>query len=140
VQRGSAESKHPDEDNDVDTDPVDTKPQPDAPWPVRRGGIWLKLYASSLLIAFFALFLMSVIGHGLSGVREFNDERADHHEQPVSTTEYMKGSQFWFESMQNWQSEFLAVGAIVVVTIFLRQKGSPESKPVAMPTKEMPAA
>jgi hypothetical protein len=137
VQRGSAESKHPDQHNDVDTDPVETKPKSDAPWPVRHGGIWLKLYANSLLIAFFALFLMSILGHGLSGARQFNDERLDHHERSVSTIRYMESSQFWFESMQNWQSEFLAVGAIVVFTIFLRQKGSPESKPVAMPNKAM---
>jgi hypothetical protein len=140
VQRGSAESKHPEQPNEVDANPTQAAHNRDAPWPVRRGGAWLTLYANSLLLAFFFLFVLSFLAHGLSGVREFNSERTDHNEQPVSTVEYMTGSQFWFESMQNWQSEFLAVGSIVVFTIFLRQRGSPESKPVTMPNHEMQAA
>ncbi len=77
VQRGSAESKHPDGHNDVDTDPARATNKRDAPWPVRRGGIWLTLYSNSLLIAFFALFLMSILGHGLSGAPAFGYPAAD---------------------------------------------------------------
>jgi hypothetical protein len=75
----------------------------------------------------------SFIGHALGGVDEYNAELAAHGEGMVSTWGYVTSSQFWFESFQNWQSEFLAVFAIVVLTIFLRQRGSSESKPVAAP-------
>jgi hypothetical protein len=140
IQRGSAESKHPDEDNEVDEDPRVHARKARSPWPVRRGGIWLRLYENSLLLAFVTLFLVSIIGHGLGGVREYNSEQRDHHEPEISTLEYVRGARFWFESFQNWQSEFLAVGSIVVLTIFLRQRGSPESKPVAMSNSDMRAA
>jgi hypothetical protein len=133
IQRGSAESKDPDEH-----DPVDDEPQPDeagshAPWPVRRGGLWLKLYENSLLIAFAALFIASFVLHAISGAHEASAEQQAHGEPGVSTVSYLQTSRFWFESFQNWQSEFLAVFAIVVLTVFLRQRGSPESKPVAAP-------
>ena len=75
-----------------------------------------------------------MLGHVLGGVAEYNNELASHGEHAVSTWGYFTSSQFWFESFQNWQSEFLAVFSIVVLTIFLRQRGSSESKPVAAPT------
>ena len=127
VQRGSAESKSEDEEPD---EPEEHKDDPDAPWPVRRGGLWLKLYQNSLLLAFVILFLLSIVGHAFGGLAEYNDEQESHGQEPVSTLEFVSSSDFWFQSFQNWQSEFLAVGSIVVLTIFLRQKGSPESKPV----------
>jgi hypothetical protein len=67
---------------------------------------------------------------GLAGVRLFNENQVAHRQPPVTLVEYVTGAEFWFQSMQNWQSEFLSIGAMVVLTIFLRQKGSPESKPV----------
>jgi hypothetical protein len=135
-QRGSAESKSPDRAEDVDF--VPTRPGPEAPWPVRAGG-WLgSLYGYSLSLAFLLLFLVSLSVHMVSGARLNNEERIAHGEAAQSIMEYASGSQFWFEAMQNWQSEFLAVFSIVILTIFLRQKGSPESKPVAMPHKENP--
>jgi hypothetical protein len=140
VQRGSAESKHPDKENDVDADPRDAAHKKDAPWPVRRGGVWLRLYEHSLLLAFFLLFMLSILGHALGGVREFNSEQLEHGSDAVSTLGYVRSAQFWFESFQNWQSEFLAVGSIVVLATFLRQRGSPESKPVAMPHAQTPSA
>ena len=82
------------------------------------------------------LFLGSFVGHALGGAAANNDELESHGEGAVSTWQYVTGSQFWFESFQNWQSEFLAVFAIVVLTIFLREKGSSESKPVAAPHAE----
>jgi hypothetical protein len=133
TQRGSAESKVPGGDNPVDEDPAGHRHDPDAPWPVRRGGIALRLYQSSLSIAFFVLFGLSFVLHAATGARAFNNEQLAHGGSTVSTVGYMGRSQFWFESLQNWQSEFLAVGAIVVLTIFLRQQGSPESKPVHAP-------
>ena len=133
VQRGSAESKNPDRHESVDDDPRDADLRHNVPWPVRRGGLVLRLYEHSLAIAFTLLFLGSIIGHALGGAAAYNDDLATHGEPTVSTLGYVTSSQFWFESFQNWQSEFLAVFAIVVLTIFLRQKGSSESKPVAAP-------
>lgn len=131
-QRGSIESKKF-EGDPSDEDPELHRNDPDAPWPVRRGGLWLKLYRNSLSIAFFTLFGASLVAHAITGAHEYSAEQQAHGEPAVTTTEYVTSAQFWFESMQNWQSEFLAVGAIVVLSIFLRQHGSPESKPVHAP-------
>jgi hypothetical protein len=135
VQRGSAESKQEDADP-RDEDPAQHRDDPDAPWPVRRGGLWLRLYENSLFVAFVVLFLGSIVGHAVAGAREFSEEQEAHWQGAVSALHYVTTSQFWFESFQNWQSEFLAVGSIVVLTIFLRQKGSAESKPVHAPNRE----
>jgi membrane protein implicated in regulation of membrane protease activity len=133
IQRGSAESKDPDKHEVTDDDPRDADERRAVPWPVRRGGLVLKLYEHSLAIAFALLFVGSFIGHAFGGVASYNDEAVAHGEPTISTWHFVKGSQFWFESFQNWQSEFLAVVAIVVLSIFLRQRGSPESKAVAAP-------
>ena len=93
----------------------------------------LWLYENSLSIAFALLFLISLWLHATTGVQHFNEERVEHGETPVGTWEYASSSQFWFESFQNWQSEFLSLAAMVGFTIFLRQRGSPESKPVDAP-------
>ena len=131
VQKGSAESKDPDEHDAVDDEP--DRSDPHAPWPVRRGGLWSKLYENSLVLAFAVLFLASFVLHAVSGAHAFSAEQQTHGEPAVTTLEYFGMARFWFESFQNWQSEFLAVFAIVVLTIFLRQRGSPESKPVGAP-------
>jgi hypothetical protein len=132
-QKGSAESKKLDEPEAVDRDPRQSRHKPQAPWPVRRGGLILKLYEHSLALAFLLLFLLSFLSHALGGVGEYNAEQLDHGGQPVTLLVYLGSSRFWFESLQNWQSEFLAIGAMVVFSIFLRQRGSPESKPVDSP-------
>ena len=138
VQRGSAESKSVDDDDDeaADEDPADHRDDPEAPWPVRRGGLALGLYKNSLAIAFFVLFFLSWWLHAVTGAHEFSSEQEAHGGARVTTVGYLRTSQFWFESLQNWQSEFLAVGSIVVLTIFLRQQGSPESKPVHAPHRD----
>jgi hypothetical protein len=133
VQRGSAESKDPDADEPVDADPGQSQDDPNAPWPVRRGGLWLALYKRSLFLVFVLLFVLAFALHAAGGARDYSEEQLQHGGQAVSMFEYLATSRFWFESFQNWQSEFLAVGAIVVLSIFLRQHGSPESKPVAAP-------
>jgi hypothetical protein len=130
-QRGSAESKDPDKDAPQDADPAAAKNKKDAPWPVRRGGLALKLYQNSLFIVLFALFLASFALHAAGGAKEYSEEQQTHGAPGVSMVEYLGTSRFWFESFQNWQSEFLSVAAIVILSIWLRQKGSPESKPVA---------
>jgi hypothetical protein len=134
-QRGSAESKDPDEEEEVDRDPRNSQDKKDAPWPVRRGGFVLKLYENSLGLAFLILFLISFFLHAVGGAGQYNQDQLEHGAggQPVSAFAYMCTSRFWFESLQNWQSEFLAIGLMVVLTIWLRQKGSPESKPVDAP-------
>ena len=99
----------------------------------------LTLYEHSLAIAFFVLFFASVALHAVGGAKAFNEEQSQHGEATVSVWRYLTTSQFWFESMQNWQSEFIAVAAIVGLSIFLRQRGSAESKPVADPHFETSA-
>jgi hypothetical protein len=135
-QKGSAESKKLDEPEPVDRDPRARRPSADAPWPVRRGGFILTLYEHSLSIAFFLLFLASITLHALSGAGDYNQEQAEHGQPPVSALAYAGTSRFWFESFQNWQSEFLSIALVVLLSIFLRQRGSPESKPVDSPHHE----
>lgn len=129
-QKGSSESKPPNTIERVDTIPEDSKQDKNSPYPVRRGGLILKLYENSLSIALILLFLISFALHGIGGAKDYNEEQIQHGEPTVSTLEYIGTSRFWFESFQNWQSEFLSIGLMVVLSIFLRQKGSPESKPV----------
>jgi hypothetical protein len=103
----------------------------DAPWPVRRGGWALRVYEHSLSIALLSLFALAFTGHLVTGAHAYSAEQAAHGEPGVSVLGYLLRSQFWFESFQNWQSEFLAVGTLVVLGVYLRQRGSAESKPVA---------
>jgi hypothetical protein len=136
-QKGSAESKDPDEEHDpVDNDPSLSRHDPEAPWPVRKGGFVLWLYSNSLSITFVILFLASFAIHAAKGAEDYNDEQRQHGQAAVTAVQYVGTSRFWFESLQNWQSEFLSLLAMVVFTIFLRQRGSPESKPVAAPHRE----
>lgn len=132
-QKGSSESKALDKKEAVDREP---KPGPDAPWPVNKGGWWLKIYRNSLSIAFFLLFLFSFVLHFIGSRAHYNIEQTALHKPLASVSEYLGNSKFWFESFQNWQSEFLSVAAIVFLSIYLRQWGSPESKPVDAPHAE----
>ncbi|MCC3155773.1 hypothetical protein LJ737_00890 [Hymenobacter sp. 15J16-1T3B] len=127
-QKGSAESKKLDEEEEVDREPDPHKPG--APWPVRQGGAVLWLYKRSLSITFFLLFLGAFFLHGLGGMEVYNIEQQADGKPEVDYLGYLSSSRFWFESLQNWQSEFLSIVSIVVLTIWLRQHGSPESKPV----------
>jgi len=93
----------------------------------------LKVYENSLSLAMFLLFLISFVLHAAGGASEYTQDQLEHGGQAVSTIQYLGTSRLWFESFQNWQSEFLSVGVLIVFSIFLRQKGSPESKPVDAP-------
>jgi hypothetical protein len=135
-QKGSAESKKLDEPEPVDRDPRAGRPRADAPWPVRRGGVVLTVYEHSLSLAFLSLFLVAITLHAVSGASDYNQEQAEHGLPAVSPLQYAGTSRFWFESFQNWQSEFLAIALVVLLSIFLRQRGSPESKPVDSPHSE----
>jgi hypothetical protein len=130
-QKGSSESKKHDGTDEVEEDPDKHRNDPRAPSPVRRGGWRLMLYKNSLTLAFLVMFLISFFGHAAAGARKFNDEERAHRSgEHVTAIGYLAQPQFWYESFQNWQSEFLAVLAIVMLSIWLRQWGSPESKPV----------
>jgi hypothetical protein len=139
-QRGSSESKDPDKEEPVDEDPRQARDRDGIPWPVRYGGLPLKVYENSLSIALLLLFLFSFIAHAIGGAREYSQEQIAHGGHAVSTIEFLRTSEFWFQSFQNWQSEFLAVFSIVALSVFLRQRGSPESKPVAAPHTETGSA
>jgi hypothetical protein len=132
-QKGSAESKHLEGDDAVDEEPSNHRDDPRAPWPVQRGGIALRLYRHSLAFSLLALFAFSFAMHAIEGLRQANEEQRLHGATVQSLGEYVTSSQFWFESLQNWQSEFVAVLALIVLSIFLREQGSSQSKPVAAP-------
>ena len=135
-QRGSSESKTIEEPDAVDQDPREAKDDPDAPWPVRRGGLWLAVYKRSLGGALLLLFVVSFVAHGAGGAMEYNEGQRAHGGTTVSVTQYMVTSRFWFESFQNWQSEFFSVAVLVLMSIWLRQQGSAQSKPVAASMRE----
>jgi hypothetical protein len=88
------------------------------------------IYSNSLLIAMAVIFVGSWFAHSVTGWTEFNGEQLTHGESEASWWTYVGSSTFWESTFQNWQSEFLAVGSFVVLAVFLRQRGSPESKPV----------
>lgn len=135
-QKGSSESKTPGAIDRTDVIPEKRLLAENAPRAVKRGGWALKIYQNSLSIALFLLFFISFVLHGYGGAKEYNQQQTAHQQPTVTTTEFMMTSEFWFQSFQNWQSEFLSIGAMVVFSIFLRQKGSPESKPVDAPRSE----
>ena len=130
IQKGSPESRRPGVLEPVDVDPRHFAHEPDAPWPVRRGGWMLRVYEHSLGLAFVLLFLVSWAGHAVGGYAEYRADQATHRQLPAVFTEYLTSSRFWFESFQNWQSEFLAIASMVWLSVYLRQRWSPESKPV----------
>lgn len=133
-QKGSSESKDPDKQEEVDREPNPRRKN--APWPVKKGGIWLKLYKHSLSYAFGTLFLLSFILHWQGSLRDFNEEQVLKHLPTDTAMQYLGNPRLWFESFQNWQSEFLSIFAIIVFSIFLREHHSPQSKPVDAPDSE----
>lgn len=127
-QKGSSESKKLSGKEEVDREPDPSKK--DAPWPVHKGGIALAIYKHSLSIILILLYIFSFIMHIYGSLKEYNAEQLRNH-QPIETwTQYITSSKLWFESFQNWQSEFLSIVAIVLLSVYFRQQGSPQSKPV----------
>jgi hypothetical protein len=88
------------------------------------------LYSHSLGLALLLLFVVSFSLHAIGGTAAYNNEARQHGQSEISVGEYAMSSRFWFESFQNWQSEFLAVGVLLVLSIYLRERGSQQSKPV----------
>ena len=127
-QRGSPESKDPDK-----AAPQDKEPNPrntHAPWPVRAGKFVRGIYAHSLGGALFIIFLVSFVLHAVNSARLKADENVLQGLPPPTFWQHLSGAELWFESFQNWQSEFLSTAVLIVLAIYLREKGSPESKPV----------
>ena len=128
-QKGSSESKKmEDEEEEVDREPDPSRK--DAPWPVHKGGWLLHIYKHSLSLVLVILFVISFIMHLYGSFKDENDQLTMKGLPPETMSNYITDTRFWFESFQNWQSEFLSVFAIVVLSIYFRQKGSPQSKPV----------
>jgi hypothetical protein len=134
MQKGSSESKDLDKNEKVDREPSATKKN--APWPVKKGGWILILYKHSLTIALLLLFGVSFILHFYGSLKDENEQLKLKGLPLESASAYMGDSRFWFESFQNWQSEFLSVFAIVLFSVYLRQIGSSQSKPVDAPNTE----
>ncbi|WP_146797410.1 DUF6766 family protein, partial [Agrococcus baldri] len=135
VQQGSPESKKPG-DEGLGTDEeqrVHEFAKPESPtWAKVRG--WRHvLFSNSLLLTMGAIFLLSWLAQSLAGVTVYNDEQLQHGDQAIGWLEYVASAEFWNRTLQNWQSEFLAVGSMIALSIYLRQRGSPESKPVGTP-------
>jgi len=135
VQRGSPESKKIEE-----AGTEGDRKQRIGAWAGRGAPKWARvgdwrtaIFGNSLLIVMGAIFLLSLFAQSVTGWNEYNDQQIQHHSEAVSWLTYVGTADFWQDALQNWQSEFLAVGSMVVFSIFLRQRGSPESKPVGAP-------
>jgi hypothetical protein len=135
IQRGSPESKEPhkagresDEEQQVGEHADEESPR----W-ARVGGLRTFLFSNSLLIVMGAIFLGSWLAHSFTGWTDYNAEQVEHEQSKVSWWGFVGTAEFWQTTLQNWQSEFLAVGSMAVLSIYLRQRGSPESKPVGAP-------
>ena len=135
LQRGSPESKElhkagteSDEEQRVGEHARESSPR----W-ARVAGARRWIFSNSLLLVMAAIWVLSWLGQSVAGRVAYNAEQLDHHLEPLSWPQYLGSSDFWDRTLQNWQSEFLAVGSMVVLSIYLRQRGSPESKPVGAP-------
>jgi hypothetical protein len=132
LQRGSPESKPLDRagvGSDEDQR-LGRYANADAPRWARQPGWRTGLYSNSLVIVMTTIWLLSWLAQSIAGVSAYNAEQLDHQAATLSWVGYLGSSDFWDRTLQNWQSEFLAVGSMAVLSIYLRQRGSPESKPV----------
>lgn len=133
-QKGSAESKDPEGGEEVDREP--NRHRKNVPWPVKKGGLILTIYKNSLSLALFLLFAISFVLHWYGSLKDYNQEEVLKGLPTETAVQYLGNPRFWFESFQNWQSEFLSVFAIVVLSVFLRQYKSAQSKPVDASNEE----
>jgi hypothetical protein len=135
LQRGSPESKElekagreSDEDQKVGEHAGRRSPK----W-AKVGGLRRTLYENSLVLVMGLFWLGTWLAQSITGVAQYNADQLDHHQDPVSWSQYLGTGEFWDSTLQNWQSEFLAVGSMAILAVYLRQRGSPESKPVGAP-------
>jgi hypothetical protein len=132
VQRGSPESKElGKEGRESDKDQlVGEHVRSDSPRWARVNGVRRRIYENSLLLVMGSIWIGTWFAQSITGVTEYNSEQLDHHEETISWLHYLGSADFWEKTLQNWQSEFLAVGSMAILAVYLRQRGSPESKPV----------
>ena len=132
LQRGSPESKelHKAGRESTEEQRLGRHAGRDSPKWAQLGGLRTAIYSNSLLIAMAIIFVGSWFAQSVTGWTDYNAELIDHGETRVGWWSYVGSSTFWESTLQNWQSEFLAVGSFAVLAVFLRQRGSPESKPV----------
>ena len=132
VQKGSNESKELDRvgGESDEEQKVGRHADADSPRWARVGAWRTTVYSNSLLLVMTSIWVLSWLAQSLSGRINYNANQLDHQSAPVSWLSYITTSDFWNRTLQNWQSEFLAVGSMVILSVFLRQRGSPESKPV----------
>jgi hypothetical protein len=129
-QEGSSESRECSEET---FDPSELRPRKNSPWAVKKGGIYLGFYKNSLSIVLFLLFILSFSLHWYGSWLDFNEKEMLEGRAGEAFISYVGNKKFWFESFQNWQSEFLSIFAIIYLSIYLRQIGSSQSKPVNAP-------
>jgi hypothetical protein len=132
LQKGSPESKELDKpgretDQEQKIGPYAT---PDSPRWARTRGLRLWLFSNSLGLVMGLIFVLSWLGQSIAGVAAFNEEQLGNLEDPVSWPRYLLEPDFWNRTLQNWQSELLAVASMAILAIYLRQRGSSQSKPV----------
>jgi hypothetical protein len=135
LQRGSPESKELNQagrESDAEQK-VGSHAEERSPRWAKVAGLRRTVYENSLLLVMATIWIASWFGQSVTGVSEYNTERLDHHQLPVSWLDYLSRPDFWEKTLQNWQSEFLAVGSMAILAVYLRQRGSPESKPVGAP-------
>jgi hypothetical protein len=135
LQRGSPESKELDKAGLESDEQQKVGPyaQQNSPLWAKVGGIRRTLYENSLLLVMGAIWIGSWFAQSVTGLAQYNSERLDHQMDGVSWSSYIGTADFWEKTLQNWQSEFLAVGSMAILAVYLRQRGSPESKPVGAP-------
>ena len=134
-QKGSPESKEldlPGRESDQ-RQQVGGYAGPDSPRWARERGWRLRVYSSSLVLVMGLIFVVSWLVQSVAGWAAFNETRLEQLQDPISWASYLLNADFWARTLQNWQSEFLAVGSMAVLSIYLRERGSPESKPVGAP-------
>ena len=138
LQKGSPESKELDKagTESDEEQKVGGWAREDSPRWAKVGGVRTAIYSNSLIIAMTMVFLGSWFAQSVTGWTDYNQEQHDHGDPRISWLSYLGSSQFWEATLQNWQSEFLAVGSFAVLVVYLRQRGSPESKPVGAPVHD----
>ena len=135
LQKGSNESKPLDNAGGESDEKqlVGEHAKRNSPAWARVGGLRTTIYSNSLVGVMTSIWLLSWFAQSITGRVNFNSDRLDHQALPVSWATYVTTSDFWNRTLQNWQSEFLAVGSMAILSVYLRQRGSPESKPVGSP-------
>jgi hypothetical protein len=135
IQRGSPESKEPDKAGGESDEQQKLGPHADSDSPTfaKSRGLAASVYSNSLVIVMGFIWLCSWLGQSITGWTEYSDQRMEHLQTPLTWTQYLGSPNFWERTFQNWQSEFLAVASMSILAVYLRQRGSPESKPVGSP-------